>query len=185
MEAQATGRRDNLRPTVSEIDSPSPLTEEIAEFLETRACLVLAAASESLIPELCLGVACLVSADRLKVRVVFDRRSAAPLLTLLPGSGLVALAGSQVLTMRTVQVKGVSASLEPLPAAERSRVAEAVARMRVEFDKIDFHDPYTVTLLDYDPNELVCVGFTPTAVFDQTPGPQAGQRIDPRSGKRP
>lgn len=167
-----------------EIDLPSPLSEEIAIFLQTRACLVLSAASESLIPELCLGVACLVSPDRRRVRVVFDRRSAAPLLALLPGSGLVALAGSQVLTMRTVQVKGTGASLEPVPAAERPRVAESVARMRVEFDKIDFHDPYTVTLLDYDPNELVCVGFTPTAVFDQTPGPQAGQPIDPRS-RRP
>jgi hypothetical protein len=171
--------------SVPEIESPSPLSEEIATFLQTRACLVLSAASESLIPELCLGVACLVSPDRLRVRVVFDQRSAAPLLALLPGSGLVALAGSQVLTMRTVQVKGASASLEPLPAAERPRVAESVARMRLEFDKIGFHDPYTVTLLDYDPNELVCVGFTPTAVFDQTPGPQAGRLIDPPSGGQP
>ena len=167
-----------------DIDPPSPLSEEIATFLQTRACLVLSAASESLVPELCLGVACLISPDRRRVRVVFDRRSAAPLLALLPGSGLVALAGSQVLTMRTVQVKGTQASLEPMPAAERPLVAESVARMRLEFDKIDFHDPYTVTLLDYDPNELVCVGFTPTAVFDQTPGPQAGQPIDPPSRRR-
>jgi len=169
---------------VPEIDPPSPLSEEIATFLQTRACLVLSAASESLVPELCLSIACLISPDRRRVRVVFDRRSADPLLTLLPGSGLVALAGSQVLTMRTVQVKGSQATLEPVPAAERTLVAESVARMRVEFDKIDFHDPYTVTLLDYDPNELVCVGFTPTAVFDQTPGPQAGQPIDPSSGNR-
>lgn len=169
---------------MAEIDPPSPLSEEIATFLQTRACLVLSAASESLIPELCLGVACLISPDRRRVRVVFDRRSAGPLLSLLPGSGLVALAGSQVLTMRTVQVKGAQASLEPMPAAERPRVAESVARMRVEFDKIDFHDPYTVTLLDYHPDELVCVGFTPTAVFDQTPGPQAGQPIDPHRGDR-
>lgn len=167
-----------------DIDPLSPLSEEIAEFLQTRACLVLSAASESLVPELCLGVACLISPDRRRVRVVFDRRSAAPLLNLLPGTGLVALAGSQVLTMRTVQVKGREASLEPTPAAERPQVAESVARMRVEFDKIDFHDPYTTTLLDYDPNELVCVGFTPTAVFDQTPGPQAGRPIDPTPGKR-
>jgi hypothetical protein len=156
-----------------EIESSSPLSQDIAAFLETRA-----------IPELCLGVACLVSPDRLRVRVVFDRRSAAPLLALLPGSGLVALAGSQLLTMRTVQVKGASASIEPLPGAERTRVAESVARMRPEYDKIGFHDPYAVTLLDYDPNELVCVGFTPTAVFDQTPGPLAGQPIDPGPGRR-
>lgn len=158
---------------------PSPLSEEIAAFLETEACLVLAAASESLVPELCLGVACLVSPDRKRVRVVFDRRSAGPLLALVQGTGRVALAGSQTLTMRTVQVKGGGAGLEPMPAAERPRVAEAVARMRLEFEKIGFHHPYGVTLLDYDPNELVCVGFTPTAIFDQTPGPQAGQPIEP------
>jgi hypothetical protein len=162
---------------VPEIDSPSPLSEEIATFLETRASLVLSAASESLVPELCLAGACLASQDRRRLRVVFDRRSAGPLLALLPGSGLVALAGSQLITMRTVQVKGSGASIEPLPTAERHLVAESVARMRIEFEKIGFHHPYAVTLLDYDPAELCCVAFTPTAVFDQTPGPQAGQPI--------
>jgi len=170
---------------VSEPDPPSPLTDEIATFLQTRACLVLSAASESLIPELCLAVACLVSPDRRRVRVIFDRRSAGPLLALIPGPGPVALVGSQLITMRTVQVKGSEAAIEPLPTTERPLVAESVARMAPEFDKIGFHHPYAVTLLDYDPAELCCVAFTPTAIFDQTPGPQAGQPIEPSPGDRP
>ncbi len=156
-----------------------PLSEEIATFLATRASLVLSAASESLVPELCLAIACLPSPDRRRLRVIFDRRSAGPLLALIPGSGLVALVGSQLITMRTVQVKGSGATIEPLPTTERPLVAESVARMGIEFEKIGFHHPYPVTLLDYDPAELCCVAFTPTAVFDQTPGPQAGQPIGP------
>lgn len=157
---------------------PVPIDPELAAFLSLESTLVVSAASASGVPELCLGLACLVDDGGRRLRAVLDRRSAEPLLALIGGGcRSVAMVCSRPSTLRTVQVKGADAQLEPLPATRRDEVARAVAVMREEFGRVGFGDPYAATLLDHDPAELVCVSFAPVAVFDQTPGPQAGRSL--------
>jgi hypothetical protein len=151
---------------------------EIAAFLRTESTVVVSAASPGGVPELCLGLACLIDADGRRLRAVFDQRSAGPLLDLVAGGcDRVALVGSRPTDLRTVQVKGHGATLEPLPVSERAEVARVLAAMRIEFGRVGFGDPYASTLLDHDPAALVCIGFVPDAVFEQTPGPRAGQAL--------
>lgn len=154
------------------------IDDELARFLQIGSTLIVSAASDSGVPELCLGLACLVDADRRRVRAVFDRRSAAPLLALVAGGARrVASVSSRPTDLRTVQIKGDDATVQPLPAHERASVAEVVDLMCDEFARIGFGNPYASTMLDHDPAELVCIGFTVSAVFDQTPGPQAGRAL--------
>jgi hypothetical protein len=122
-----------------------------------------------------------VDDDGQRLRIVFDRRGAGPLLALIgAGCDRVALAASHPSSMRTVQVKGHGARVEPLPIRDRDEVAHSVAALRVELGRIGFGDPFAATLYDYDPDELVCVGFVPDAIFDQTPGPRAGEALATR-----
>lgn len=158
---------------------PVPIDAELAAFLRSESTLVVSAGGASGVPELCLGLACLVDDGGRRLRAVFDRRSAGPLLELVAGGcRRVALVSSRPTTLRTIQVKGDDARLQPLAVDERGEVARAVAAMRAEFERVGFGDPYAATLLDYDPAELVCVSFAPSAVFEQTPGPHAGRPLD-------
>jgi len=159
------------------------IANELIDFLREKSTLVLAVANDGGVPELGLGLACLIDDDGRRLRAVFDRRHAVPLLDLVQaGRQAVALVCSRPTDLRTVQVKGRGARVEPLPVAERAEVDRVVRVMRHTFGLIDFGDPYAATLLDHDPAELVCVGFEPVAVFEQTPGPQAGQSL---AGPRP
>jgi hypothetical protein len=159
---------------------------EIAAFLRTESSLVVSAANPGGVPELCLGLACLIDAEGRRLRAVFDQRSAGPLLGLVAaGCDRVAMVCSRPTDLRTVQVKGHGATLEPLSVGERAEVARVVAAMRVEFGRIGFGDPYASTLLDHDPAALICIGFVPDAVFEQTPGPRAGQALGAAAGDAP
>jgi hypothetical protein len=159
------------------------IDDELVGFLRAGASLMLSAVAPNGVADLCMGLACLVDAPSGRLRVVFDRRTAAPLLELLESSGSdrVALVASRPTDLRTVQIKGGSAQVQALPAAEHEEVQRATQALRLQFAQIGLGDPYAATLLDYLPAELVCVGFVPLAVFEQTPGPKAGQRLGPRA----
>lgn len=162
------------------MSQPVTIDEALAAFLRHRTSLVLSAASGSGLPELCTGLACLVDDDGRGLSAVVDRRAAEPLLELVAGGcRRVAMVCCRPSTLRTVQVKGDGAFLEPLPAQRRAEVLDAVSGMHAEFDGIGFGGAYAAALLDHDPGGLVCVRFVPVAVFEQTPGPRAGRVLAP------
>jgi hypothetical protein len=89
-------------------------------------------------------------------------------------SGQIAVVFSQPSTHRTIQVKGDHAHVG-MPDAG---LLEAVRIHRDAFvgevAPLGFAAPLVRSLLDFPDHDIVAITFTPTAAFDQSPGPRAG-----------
>ncbi len=89
------------------------------------------------------------------------------------------LTGADVRTFRSVQWKGLVATVEP-PTADDLALAEAhTARF---FDAVHRTDGTPLELLDrIRPLEMMAVEMVVDEVYDQTPGPGAGAALDGRT----
>jgi hypothetical protein len=65
-----------------------------------------------------------------------------------------------------------------LEAGDLEIAARYVAALAADICRLGWSDGFGRALVAFDPAELVAVGFTPAAAFDQTPGPRAGARLE-------
>ena len=155
----------------------SPLKEEQARFIEGGVGIAAASSSPQGRPSLNRAVGCSVAPDRRRITVLLRRSQAATLLEDVSRSGAVAVVFSQPSTHHTLQIKSTDAVVhapEAIDAAALARYAEAFHR---ELAPLGYTAEWTRALLGYAPADLVAVSFTPQAIFSQTPGPRAGERL--------
>lgn len=109
-----------------------------------------------------------------ELRVLFPADDAVALVNLAT-TQRIALTATDPLTLRAAQLKGRVSALEPPSAGDRarfSRYVEAFFEIITALDALDRHLVERVV-----PSELVAVDMTVEALFDQTPGPSAGEPL--------
>ncbi len=90
-------------------------------------------------------------------------------------TGVVALGATDVPTLRSVQVKGRTVTVEPLTAEDRIRTDRYVAAF---FRAVHETDGTPLELLRrLRPRDFVALVMTVEELYDQTPGPQAGASL--------
>lgn len=151
---------------------PSP---DLARFVEGPVTVVLAVTGPGGIPLVTRAIACQWRGDEVGIFLSgLDRAIIDP----PPESG-ASVAGviCRPTSLQTYQIKGRFLGLRQACAEERLWILGAVERMVVEFQKVDYLEPQSRAYLGYDPATLTVFRFWPEAVFEQTPGPQAGLQI--------
>jgi hypothetical protein len=119
----------------------------------------------------CLGVQVTGPAE---VRVMVNAEQD-EVLADLGAPGAVSVGATDVHTLRSVQLKGRTVRVEPVTADDRIRTDAHAAAF---FQAVHDTDGTDVDVLRrYRPRELVALVMRVDAVFDQTPGPQAGTRL--------
>lgn len=98
-----------------------------------------------------------------------------------PGDGArfaIAVTGANVLTLRSVQVKGVAHDVEVPTAADLERSARFCDAF---FDDVATFDAIPRSLMDrLAPTDLLACTVDVSELYDQTPGPGAGAPLTPR-----
>lgn len=144
-----------------------------------HAAKLFAAVGADLRATLVHAYACSVDSARQRVSVTLDRRQAAPLLAVLPGSGRVTLVACHIQTLESVQVKGDGAQLAEATAAERAAAVahgETFARFGAT---LGHREAMMRAHMGCRAPDVVTVRFTIRQAFVQTPGPRAGQPLAP------
>jgi hypothetical protein len=136
------------------------LDPDTAAFITGVTSMSIATRDAHLLPTVSKAVGCTVSADRRTLTVLIDAVHSARIAADIAGGSPVAVVFS-------------------LPATPTQQV-----RARLHVDAIVEHllplgyaETALRVLFSYAPDSLVAVRFSPTAVFAQTPGPRAGERI--------
>ncbi len=162
--------------------TPALLSDDTVAFVEREVAIDLASRSAELRPSACRGFACRVAPDRQSVTVYVRRQEAQQLLQDLLVCDAIAVVVCLPEAEAALQIKGRQVKLSAASADEvafvqryRQRFVDGIAALG--YDR-DFGEAY----MTIDPEQMVAVSFTPEAVFQQTPGPQAGQRV---GGGRP
>lgn len=120
---------------------------------------------------------CRVSADRRTLTLFLAVPDSEAVLTDLRAGGAVAAVFSKPSTHGTLQLKGMHAHIVPLEVGDRDLMRAYAQSFRDELSSIGCQDTFTRGITTGAAAEAIGVSFTPTAAFEQTPGPSAGQPL--------
>jgi hypothetical protein len=163
--------------------SPPPLIgSEQAALMARRVSVIVGSRDAQHRPHVMRAVGCRVSPDRRRISVFLIASSSQAVLADLRENGLIAVVFSEPTTHRTAQFKGSDAVVAPLEPGDADTVADYLQRFIAEIGQIGFTAEVARTMLGHAPDDLVAVHFTPSAGFEQTPGPTAGDAFGPPTG---
>jgi len=147
-----------------------------AAFIQGPVSVIVASRNAEQVPDVVRGCGCRVSRDRRQVTVLIEPARASSLLDDVAGNGLIAVVFSQPSTHRTIQLKGDDARVVPVTAADRAAVRRHQQQWCADLASIGYGPAFAVAVHG-GAGPLAAIRFTPTAAFQQTPGPGAGQPL--------
>ena len=151
------------------------LDERTRAFLSDRAALIVGFVGPDGLPRASRGWGMEIVDDDL-CRLLVDGCDVPHLGHLVPG-GLIAVTGADVVSLRSIGLKGPIEAIEP---TDDHDIAHHLRHTDAFFDDIEATDHTPRHLLDrFRPGALVAVTFRATQVFDQSPGPAAGRSMPP------
>lgn len=147
-----------------------------AAFIEGPRSIYAAGRDAGRRPSLARLLACIVAGDRRRVLLLAHPAQARQLLGDVADNGALAVVFNAPETHQTLQLKGHGRCV---PA---SSDAETLVQKRLDaFSVIVAPHGFTPALVHAiirgSPGALAAIDFEPQALFEQTPGPQAGRRI--------
>lgn len=161
-------------------ESPPPavqLDPDTAAFVTGVTSMSIATCDAQLRPAVGKAVGCTVAAHRRELTVFIDREQSAQIAADLAAGSPLAVVFSLPSTHRTVQIKGARATLAPTSPTQQVRARMHVDAIIEHLVALGYAEAALRVLFSYEPDSLLAVRFAPTAVFAQTPGPRAGERI--------
>jgi len=161
------------------VEQTRSLSPALIAFLEGDISLMLASRDAAGWPALGRALACAVSDNGRRLTVYLAAGPNAALLAAVAATGLAALVVNKPSTHRSIQLKGRDAAVAPAGEGAAPVVARHVAGFIRDVGLIGFGESISRTLLAHDPGDLAAVTFSPEAAFDQTPGPRAGDPVQP------
>ncbi|MGQ9367908.1 hypothetical protein [Azospirillum sp. ST 5-10] len=150
-----------------------------AAFLDEGVSVVVSSSDRANRPVLSRALACRVEPDGRRVGLLLSASASAALLDAVAETGRLAVVVTRPSTHRSVQLKGEDARVVPPTAGALDAVAHHVGPFVRDLESIGFEEPFVRTLMACDPADLAALVFTPSAGFDQTPGPKAGDALAP------
>jgi hypothetical protein len=152
------------------------LTPEQVAFLQGPTSMNVGAVGRDGWPCVCRAQGVMVGRDRRTLTVLLSAaRGCAVLEALDAGSGIT-LVVSRPSTHATLQLKAPGATRVAATPAQRAASGRCVDAFAVELEALGYAQHLHAQLMQLLPTtDLVGLRFAPAIVFDQTPGPQAGQ----------
>ena len=150
---------------------------DIAAFIQGGVSVVVCGRDAALVPDVARGCGCRVSRDRRRVTVLIDPGRATELLDNIRANGIIAVVFSQPSTHRTIQLKGTHAKITGVSSADRRLAERHLQAWVAELVSIGYRADFAAAVRGHAETGLTAIAFTPSAAFEQTPGPKAGQRL--------
>lgn len=144
----------------------------LAEFLQEGLGIHVGTRDARHQPNGARALALVVDADGLHLTVYLAKIAAARLLADLESNGQIAVSLGRPVDDRACQVKGVVTAIRAARAAERPAVSGQFEGFRQQLEAIGIPRVLTEGWATWP---AVAVQFRATAVFEQTPGPGAGE----------
>lgn len=143
-------------------------------FLQLGVSLTVATRDDRMVVEITRCAAARLGEDG-RVLVAVPMPEGRRTLANIDATGLIAFSAALPSDYSTIQLKGRDARRVEWPEQEAA-VAQHRARFAEMMHKVGLPSNYARSMWS---NEVVAVAFTPSEMYDQTPGPAAGQSIKP------
>lgn len=158
--------------------SPPLLHDNIVAFIEREVAIDLASASADHHPSSCRGFACRVAPDRQRLTLFVRREEARQLLQDVLVQDAIAVVFCLPETEAAIQIKGRQVALSAVSADDMLDVQRYRDAFIDGIVRIGHPRPFAEVYMAVEAGQMAAISFQPDAVFEQTPGPRAGQPVD-------
>lgn len=139
----------------------------------------LASHDANLIPSLTRAYGCRVLEAGLRVKVFVSVPRSEPLLRDLRAGAGIAAVFSRPSTHQTLQLKGSAVEILPLAPGDRGIMLAYGEAFAKEIQALGYGEDFSGAMMHPVREEALGIVFRPEALFEQTPGPPAGQQLRP------
>jgi hypothetical protein len=153
------------------------IDESHVEFMMGGVSINVAARDAHNVPTLTRALGCRVSADRRCVTLLVPVSDGARLLDDVRANGAIAAVFSRPSTHQTIQLKGADARIVALEPGDAGLMERYVLALAADLAPLGHPEAYVRAMLGHDDDDVTAVSFTPSAAFNQTPGPVAGSPL--------
>lgn len=153
-----------------------PLDLEHAAFIQGGVSVVVSARNDALVADVVRACGCRVSRDRRRVTVLVEHVRSGSVLEDVGANGRVAVVFSQPSTHRTLQLKGVDATVTRGTAADLRISRRHLAAWVADMQRLGYDADFARAVRG-EGTDLAAINFSVAAAFEQTPGPAAGRRL--------
>jgi hypothetical protein len=150
-----------------------------AAFLGGPVAINVASRSARLVPSVARAFGCRVCDDRRAVVVFLAVPRARALLRDLHPGAPVAVIFSRPKTHESLQLKGDVAAVRPLQSGERAIMRAYGAAFTAEICALGYTGEFAQALMAGVEEDAVGILFNVSSMFEQSPGPSAGERLGP------
>ena len=148
------------------------------DFLKTRTLSIVAASrGPDNIPAVSRSLGCRLSPDSQQITLFFPQQDARELLDCIGATGTLAAIFSLPRSHQALQLKGAAVVAGKPLETDFALVDSYCAAFVAHVENLGYTRHAVETMLAFDHQDLVAVAFTPSALFSQTPGPNAGRAI--------
>ena len=156
------------------------LDEAQAAFIAGPVSINVASCSSERVPSVVRAHGCRVSDDLSHVTVFVSTRRAEAVLRDVRAGGAIAVVFSLPHTHETLQLKGTNASIVPLEAGDAQLIKQYAEGFINEVRGLGHTLSLAGAVMSSVNEDSLGLLFAPSAAFLQTPGPRAGQRLEPK-----
>jgi len=160
--------------------NPPLLNAAQAAFLGGPVAINVASHDAARVPSIARAFGCRVSDDQREVVVFLSQPRSRRILDDLAAGAPIAAVFSRPATHVTLQLKAAGARIQRLAAGDREIMLASGAAFIAEIMALGYSENFSRALMAPAGDDAVGVAFTPEAVFEQTPGPKAGMRLEPK-----
>ncbi len=164
---------------MDDIHTPEPLLSEAnAAFIQRRVSINVASRDAANAAAVARACGCRVAPDHRQVTVFLCPTQADTLLRDLAETGIITVVFTRPSTHKTIQLKGSDARIEPLAAGDEALIQAYRESFVEDLLGLGYTRAFSAAVVAGADDQVIAVSFTPTAAFDQTPGPHAGRALE-------
>lgn len=153
------------------------LTRQQRDLLNTRCDVVVSTRSDRLAPSVCWGMGGHIDDEGRRATVWLRQDQARELVADVQANARVAAVFCVPHTSVALQVKGEDARVRPATGQDAQRLQAHLDNMVREIELMQLSPAFTRALFEQPLEALVAIDFTISSVYEQTPGPAAGQTL--------
>ncbi|HET8704659.1 MAG TPA: hypothetical protein VFM46_00045 [Pseudomonadales bacterium] len=165
------------------VNSVSPISEKVAAFIQQGVAIAVASSNPQLRGSSARATGCRISPDRKRISLIMNQRWGEKLLHDIHTSHRLAAVFCLPITEQALQIKSSDAVVEALAPGDWGIVEHYQAMWEDQLRQLGFDVTLAHTMTRCEPSDMVVVSFSPEAVFEQTPGPDAGRCFSELAGK--
>jgi hypothetical protein len=154
------------------------LSEHMNSFITSGVSIKASARDSRLIPSICRILACITQQQGALIRLFLVKSQALQLLRDIAANGQIAVVFSQPSSHKTLQIKGIHAHQTAVLDTDLAVIEACCKGFADSLFLLGVDYIFSSTFQHYTLAELTAIDFTPNALFEQSPGPDAGKAIE-------